>query len=283
MKYPNSAKDSRGSSALRRRHRRHERRSRPRGRSDRRGRGRARARQRARPFCEHHARCQTRQGEASPTSSSLPATLQLAEATEALIKAGADCVKVGIGPGSICTTRVVAGIGVPQITAILECAEARGQVRHSHHCRRRHQVLRRHRQGHRRGRQRRDDGLACSQAARKRPGETEIYQGRQFKVYRGMGSLGAMAVRQQGPLLPAEQQEARSRRRRRPRALQGSRVATPYIQMMGGLRSGMGYCGCAQHRGAAHEQHSSSASPARVSRRATRTISTSPRKPQTTP
>ena len=113
------------------------------------------------------------------------------EATEALIKAGADCVKVGIGPGSICTTRVVAGIGVPQISAILECGEradkfgvpiiADGGIKYSG------DIVKAIAAG----------GsvvmmgsmlAGCEEA----PGETEVYQGRQFKVYRGMGSLGAM-------------------------------------------------------------------------------------------
>ena len=70
-----------------------------------------------------------------------------ADGTKALIEAGADCVKVGIGPGSICTTRVVAGIGVPQITAVYDAACGCQAVRHSDHCRRRHQVFRRYRQG----------------------------------------------------------------------------------------------------------------------------------------
>jgi IMP dehydrogenase len=114
-----------------------------------------------------------------------------AEGTEALIKAGADCVKVGIGPGSICTTRVVSGIGVPQITAILESAEmadkygvpviADGGIKYSGDIVKAiaagaHVVMM-------------GSMLAgCEEA----PGEMEIFQGRQFKVYRGMGSIGAM-------------------------------------------------------------------------------------------
>ena len=114
-----------------------------------------------------------------------------AQAAEALIKAGADCVKVGIGPGSICTTRVVAGIGVPQITAVMDCAEAAdkygvkiiadGGIKYSGDI---------------------TKALAAGASAvmigsllagtQESPGETEIYQGRSFKVYRGMGSLGAM-------------------------------------------------------------------------------------------
>ena len=69
-----------------------------------------------------------------------------AKGAESLIKAGADAIKVGVGPGSICTTRIVAGVGVPQVTAILECAKVARAHRHSHHFRRRHQIQRRHRQ-----------------------------------------------------------------------------------------------------------------------------------------
>ena len=114
-----------------------------------------------------------------------------AEATEALIKAGADCVKVGIGPGSICTTRVVAGIGVPQISAVLQCAEmgdkygipviADGGIKYSG------DIVKAIAAG---GRVVMLGSMlaGCEEA----PGEMEVYQGRQFKVYRGMGSLGAM-------------------------------------------------------------------------------------------
>ena len=114
-----------------------------------------------------------------------------AEATKALIEAGADVVKVGIGPGSICTTRVVAGVGVPQITAVYDCAtEARkhgipviadGGIKYSGDIVKAlaagaHVVML---------------GSIFAGAAES-PGETEIYQGRRFKVYRGMGSVGAM-------------------------------------------------------------------------------------------
>jgi len=164
-----------------------------------------------------------------------------AAATEALIKAGADCVKVGIGPGSICTTRVVAGIGVPQVTAILECAAmgdkygipviADGGIKYSG-----------------------DIVKAIAAGAQvvmmgsmlagceEAPGETEIYQGRQFKVYRGMGSLGAMAkgskdryFQQDNKKLVPEGVEGRV-------PFKGA-VADTIYQMMGGLRSGMGYTG----------------------------------------
>jgi IMP dehydrogenase len=113
-----------------------------------------------------------------------------AEATRALIDAGADAVKVGIGPGSICTTRVVAGVGVPQLTAIMDCAEGRG--RRAGDRRWRDQVLGRFRQGHR-------GGASCAMVGSmiagtdESPGEVILYQGRSFKAYRGMGSVGAMA------------------------------------------------------------------------------------------
>ena len=148
-----------------------------------------------------------------------------AEGTEALIKAGADCVKVGIGPGSICTTRVVSGIGVPQITAVLEAAAmgdkygipviADGGIKYSG-----------------------DIVKALAAGARvvmmgsmlagceESPGESEIFQGRQFKVYRGMGSIGAMQKGVEG------------------RVPYKGPVSDTIFQMMGGLRSGMGYCGC---------------------------------------
>ena len=165
-----------------------------------------------------------------------------AEGTRALIEAGADCVKIGIGPGSICTTRVVAGIGVPQITAVYDAARvaaeydvpiiADGGIKFS-------------------------GDIAKAIAAggnvvmlgsllagcEESPGDTEVYQGRQFKVYRGMGSLGAMACgskdryfQQNNKKLVPEGVEGRV-------PYKGSTSDTIY-QMMGGLRAGMGYCGC---------------------------------------
>ena len=165
-----------------------------------------------------------------------------AEGTRALIEAGADCVKVGIGPGSICTTRVVAGIGVPQITAVYDAAcvaaeygvpiIADGGVKYS-------------------------GDLAKALAAganvvmlgsllagcEESPGDTEVYQGRQFKVYRGMGSLGAMACgskdryfQQNNKKLVPEGVEGRV-------PYKGPTGDTIY-QLMGGLRAGMGYTGC---------------------------------------
>lgn len=164
-----------------------------------------------------------------------------AEGTEALIKAGADCVKVGIGPGSICTTRVVAGIGVPQLTAVLESAAvadkygipviADGGIKYSG------DVVK---------------ALAAGGSVvmlgsmlagcEESPGETEMYQGRQFKVYRGMGSLAAMAngskdryFQEGSKKLVPEGVEGRV-------PFKGS-VSDTIFQMLGGIRSGMGYCG----------------------------------------
>ena len=164
-----------------------------------------------------------------------------AEATEALIKAGADCVKVGIGPGSICTTRVVAGIGVPQISAVLQCAEmgdkygipviADGGIKYSG------DIVKAIAAG---GRMVMLGSMlaGCEEA----PGEMEVYQGRQFKVYRGMGSLGAM---QKGS---KDRYFQSNNKKLVPEGVEGrvpfrGAVSETIYQMMGGLRSGMGYCG----------------------------------------
>ena len=165
-----------------------------------------------------------------------------AEATKALLDAGADTVKVGIGPGSICTTRVVAGIGVPQITAIFDSANeaakqgkpviADGGIKYSG------EIVK---------------ALAaganvvmlgslvagCEEA----PGETEIYQGRQFKVYRGMGSLGAMANGSKDRYFQEDNKKLV------PEGVEGrvpykGALSDTVFQLLGGLRSGMGYCGC---------------------------------------
>ncbi len=166
-----------------------------------------------------------------------------AEATRDLIEAGADCVKVGIGPGSICTTRVVAGVGVPQLTAVMDCVEeankygvpviADGGIKYSG-----------------------DIVKALAAGAKvvmmgsmfagcdEAPGEMEIYQGRSYKVYRGMGSLSAMAsgskdryFQEGNKKLVPEGVEGRI-------PFKGSVVETVY-QMIGGIRSGMGYLGSA--------------------------------------
>ncbi len=166
-----------------------------------------------------------------------------AEATRELIEAGADAIKVGIGPGSICTTRVVTGIGVPQITAVYDCAKeadkygipviADGGVKYSG-----------------------DITKAVAAGARvimvgslfagteESPGEKEIYQGRSFKVYRGMGSLAAMACGSKDRYF---QEDAK---KLVPEGVEGrvpfkGALADTIYQLVGGLRSGMGYCGTA--------------------------------------
>ena len=167
-----------------------------------------------------------------------------AEGTEALIKAGADCVKVGIGPGSICTTRVVSGIGVPQITAVLEAAAmgdkygipviADGGIKYSG-----------------------DITKAIAAGANavmlgslfagteESPGELEIYQGRSFKSYRGMGSLGAMPLGSKDRYF---QGDVSSNDKFVPEGVEGrvpfrGALADIVFQLLGGLRSGMGYVG----------------------------------------
>ncbi len=164
------------------------------------------------------------------------------EATRLLIEAGADCVKVGMGPGSICTTRVVSGMGVPQISAVMDCFEeaskksipiiADGGIKYSG-----------------------DVTKAIAAGANvvmmgslfagcdEAPGDFELYQGRKFKVYRGMGSISAMEAgssdryfQEGAQKLVPEGVEGRV-------AYRGS-VEDTIFQMVGGLRSGMGYCGC---------------------------------------
>ena len=162
-------------------------------------------------------------------------------ATEALIKAGADVIKVGMGPGSICTTRIIAGIGVPQVTAIMDCAEiadkygkqviADGGIKYS-------------------GDITKAIGAGASAVmigslfagTKESPGDIEIFQGRSFKVYRGMGSMSAMAAgskdryfQENAKKLVPEGVEGRV-------PYSGS-LADVVFQLVGGLRSGMGYCG----------------------------------------
>ncbi len=162
-------------------------------------------------------------------------------ATKALIEAGADAVKVGIGPGSICTTRVVAGVGVPQVTAIYDCAEvakaygvpiiADGGIKYSG------DVVKAIAAG----------GYVCMMGSlfagcEESPSDTELYQGRKYKVYRGMGSLGAM---EKGSKDRYFQQDAK---KLVPEGVEGrvaykGPVEDTIFQMLGGLRAGMGYCG----------------------------------------
>ena len=160
---------------------------------------------------------------------------------KALIEAGADCVKIGIGPGSICTTRVVAGIGVPQITAVMDCYEAAkesgipiiadGGIKYSG------ELTKAIAAGA-------DVCMLGSMLAGcdESPGDFELYQGRKYKVYRGMGSLAAMEngskdryFQTNAKKLVPEGVEGRV-------AYKGT-VEDTIFQMMGGLRSGMGYCG----------------------------------------
>ncbi|WP_096186102.1 IMP dehydrogenase [Evansella halocellulosilytica] len=179
--------------------------------------------------------------QAYPSLNIIAGNVATAEATRDLIEAGANIVKVGIGPGSICTTRVVAGIGVPQITAVYDCATeakkhgvsiiADGGIKYSGEIAKAiaaggHAVM-----------------LGSLLAGvSESPGEREIYQGRQFKVYRGMGSLGAMEKGSKDRYFQENNQKLV------PEGIEG-RIAykgplkDTIHQLVGGLRAGMGYCG----------------------------------------
>lgn len=179
--------------------------------------------------------------ESFPETDLIAGNVATGEATEELIKAGADAVKVGIGPGSICTTRVVAGIGMPQITAIVDCLEAAGKydvpiiadggIKYSG-----------------------DIAKAIAAGAdvvmlgnllagtEESPGEAIILQGRSYKIYRGMGSMGAMV---QGSSDRYFQEDAK---KLVPEGIEGrvpykGYVSETIFQLIGGLRAGMGYCG----------------------------------------
>jgi IMP dehydrogenase len=169
-----------------------------------------------------------------------------AEGTEALIKAGVSAVKVGVGPGSICTTRVVAGVGVPQFTAILDAAETAGRagipligdggIKYSG-----------------------DVVKALAGGAStvmigslfagtdEAPGEVILYQGRSYKVYRGMGSLGAMADGSRDRYFQGDVREAS---KLVPEGIEGrvpyrGGLSSSLHQLIGGLRAGLGYVGAA--------------------------------------
>ena len=179
--------------------------------------------------------------EAYPDLQVIAGNIATGEAARALIEAGADCIKVGIGPGSICTTRVVAGIGVPQITAVYDAAcvaaeygipvIADGGIKYSG-----------------------DIVKALAAGAnvvmlgslvagcKEAPGEYELYQGRQFKVYRGMGSIGAMNCGSKDRYFQGNAKKLV------PEGVEGrvphkGPVADTVFQIIGGIRSGMGYCG----------------------------------------
>ncbi|MGR5930209.1 IMP dehydrogenase [Bacillus pacificus] len=176
-----------------------------------------------------------------PSLNIIAGNVATAEATRALIEAGANVVKVGIGPGSICTTRVVAGVGVPQLTAVYDCAtEARkhgipviadGGIKYSGDMVKAlaagaHVVML---------------GSMFAGVAES-PGETEIYQGRQFKVYRGMGSVGAMEKGSK------DRYFQEGNKKLVPEGIEGrvpykGPLADTVHQLVGGLRAGMGYCG----------------------------------------
>lgn len=180
---------------------------------------------------------------AYPNLDIIAGNVATAEATKEVIEAGASIVKVGIGPGSICTTRVVAGVGVPQITAVHDCAVAAeeygvpviadGGIKYSG-----------------------DIVKALAAGAHavmlgsmfagvvESPGETEIFQGRQYKVYRGMGSVGAMEAGSKDRYF----QEGSDVKKLVPEGIEGriaykGPLADTIHQLIGGLRSGMGYCG----------------------------------------
>jgi len=180
-----------------------------------------------------------------PETQIMAGNIATGAAAEALIEAGADAVKVGIGPGSICTTRVVAGVGVPQITAIMDVAKvtrkygiplvADGGIRYSGDVAKAIAV-----------------GANCVMAGSllagtdESPGEKVLYEGRVYKTYRGMGSLGAM---QQGSKDRYFQGDIVETEKLVPEGIEGrvpykGRARDVLYQMVGGLRSGMGYCGC---------------------------------------
>ncbi len=192
------------------------------------------------------ARAVERVKRLSPSAQVVAGNVATAEAARALIDAGADAVKVGIGPGSICTTRIVAGVGVPQLTAIMDAAEAADKLGVP--------VIG-------------DGGLRTSGDAAKAiaagastvmigsmlagteeaPGETFLYQGRAYKSYRGMGSVGAMA---RGSADRYFQQDIKDQMKLVPEGIEGQ---VPYKgaakdvihQLVGGIKAAMGYTGCA--------------------------------------
>lgn len=184
--------------------------------------------------------------QAYPEMALVAGNVATAQGTADLIEAGVDAVKVGIGPGSICTTRVVAGAGVPQITAIMDCARvarkagvaiiADGGIKYSG-----------------------DISKAMVAGAdsvmiggilagvQESPGETVLFQGRSYKVYRGMGSLGAMSAGSKDRYF---QEHEQVEKKLVPEGIEGrvpykGPLADTIYQLVGGLRSGMGYCGCA--------------------------------------
>ncbi len=183
----------------------------------------------------------TRIKEVYPELQVIAGNVATAQATEDLIKAGADCVKVGIGPGSICTTRVVAGIGVPQLTAVMDCAEvaakynvpiiADGGIKYSG------DIVKALAGG----------ASVCMMGSmfagtEESPGETVLYKGRSYKTYRGMGSIAAMEKGSKDRYFQSDAKKLV------PEGVEGmvpykGRTEDIIFQMLGGIRSGLGYCG----------------------------------------
>ena len=179
--------------------------------------------------------------EAYPALSVIAGNVATGEATKALIEAGVDAVKVGIGPGSICTTRVVAGIGVPQISAVMDCYSvakehgvpiiADGGIKYSGDLTKAIAA----------------GGSVCMMGSMfagcdESPGTFELYQGRKYKVYRGMGSIAAMENGSKDRYFQTDAKKLV------PEGVEGrvaykGMVEDTVFQMLGGLRSGMGYCG----------------------------------------
>ena len=179
--------------------------------------------------------------DAYPDLQVIAGNVATAEATEALIEAGVDCVKVGIGPGSICTTRVVAGIGVPQVSAVMDCYEAAkkhnipiiadGGIKYSG------DVTKAIAAG----------ANVCMMGSMfagcdESPGSFELYQGRKYKVYRGMGSIAAMENGSNDRYFQSDAKKLV------PEGVEGRVAYKGFVedtvfQLLGGLRAGMGYCG----------------------------------------
>ncbi len=195
-------------------------------------------------FEREHVRLGSALRRALPDAQLVAGNVATAEAVEALAKAGADGVKVGIGPGSICTTRVIAGVGVPQLSAVMTCAAmaqkhkipviADGGIKYSG------DVVK---------------ALAAGASAvmvggllagtKESPGELIYREGKTFKAYRGMGSLGAMGA---GGRERYGQSDVRDENKYVPEGIEGQilykgEVAHSLFQLVGGLRSGMGYLG----------------------------------------
>jgi IMP dehydrogenase len=184
--------------------------------------------------------------KAFPTLQVIAGNIATADAAKALAKAGADAVKVGIGPGSICTTRIIAGVGVPQLYAVYECAKALkgtgvpviadGGIKHTGDIAKAIAA-----------------GASCIMAGslfagvEESPGETIIYEGRKFKSYRGMGSIEAMESGSKDRYFQDVEDDIK---KLVPEGIVGrvpykGTLAEVIYQYIGGLKAGMGYCGAA--------------------------------------